>query len=462
MSRFPKIRKAISYAAKAGAVKNAYRDARSSLSAAQKRGKKAMGFARRIKKDFRKGLADFGQLERKLGFRRAKRPPKRVASDTSATAVRMGYAIPRGKSRVSKKRKPKRVFKGVTRNFDDHGQIAKGNAAYLVFQNHGSYDRVFTIIAEALCKAACALLRVYPASFDEPLPILDESYVPSMVIKYRRINDDGTSGTIDGAHVSFKNSSGDIRTFTEFASVVKQQIQEAADAPGDTGYYPQELLWKQATPSSGIASVSARSMVLRSLGDAKISLFVKQVIRLQNVTPNDSGTSVDTSHADRNPIRGKCYGTSGNIPRVRDALLAAHPEFDDFQRNVDVGVWHGPNVTEDGPITHPPPAKQLFLNSTSVQDVRMPAGGQMSKHTYFKYSATLRSLINRVYKTGIMKTSFGDCTTYGFEPEFRRTGAANTNVTLNINREVHMSATLRLVTKVPMLQKYDQTPVSFT
>ena len=408
-----------------------------------------------------KRRSPFGDYERYVreqdkAIRRRLNPPQ---ISRKSNAMKGNIALAR-RGRLSKKRKPKSKFYGVTRNYDDHGNVARDHAAYFCAQSHGSITRVFDIIGEAIAKRCLADLKIYPSTYDEELYARDTAgvidYYPQLRINYRRVSDDGTVLNHDGDHINtFDFTTNTVKTFKQFAAAVATEIRSSAEF--SVGFVPNEYIWVNANTNDN--AHYKREIGVKSLATAIVSLTCKQVIKLQNVTPNDSG-GLDTAQADRNPISGKVYTAGDHIPRVREALLTSgvHPEYDDFQKNTSTGMWGGPVLGVDNPIAHPPPAKHLFTNVKSVQSASMSAGGTMTKITYWTFKGTLKHLIERIYRTGAKKGTFGECVVFGFE-QTHRTGSTMP-VTLAVNREVHMKATISLKTKIPMLQMYDNTAVS--
>lgn len=479
MSRFPRFRKAISYGAKAGALKNAYRDARSSLSAARKRGKQAMGFGSRIKRDFRKGLADFGRAERKAGLRRdstkqrqakarraAQAAARRRPTSTRGLGFKALYGVRGLKPRrgtptsklVGKFRKAKKIrtapSKFAKRHYDDYGSLERDHCAYIGFQRHGCKDRMWSIIGEALTKSLLAKIRVYPRAYNEPMD--DVTHYDGLSLFYKRVAVPGGDEQETVENISFSHHT----TFEELAALVSTSIKSKAERTDDAdtfyAYYPIKAVWYNGDDSDD------HRVICRDLGESVVEMYATQVITVKNLTPNDGGT-FDLDVVGVNPIHGKKYEFNNFRPKLIDtieednAFLGAFYQVDDTT-GINTALAIPGVANADNMIAHPPVPRQLFTNCARATPISMGAGGVKTERTTFKMKHKLSTLIERIYYNQYDKGSFGGCTFFAFERKTRSV-TGESRVKISFDRALHMSAHCKLAVKKTMLKHYDNNAV---
>ena len=472
MSRFPRFRKAISYAAKAGVLKEAYKDARSSFHAAQRGAKKAMSWGSRIRRDIRRGLARGGTIERRLGLRsrqKSSRAAKQAAARARSGSTRgRGFkatypgikpvrGIPTGR-KVGKFRKAKKIrtapSKFAKRHYDDYGSLERDHCAYIGFQRHGCKDRMWSIIGEALTKALLAKLKFYPRSYDETLDAL--SNVDTLQILFKRVAVPGGAEQEVSATATFSDST----TFEALAGAVSSMIKDKAertdDDDDDYAYYPHRAIWYNSGDSDD------SRVVVQDIGESVVELYANQVITIKNLTLNDGGTS-DLDVVGVNPIHGKKYEFNNFRPKLIDTIELHNPDLGAFYEVDDTtGINHAmamPGVANaDHIIAHPPAARQLFTNCARATPVSMGAGGVKVERTTFKMKHKLSTLIERIYYNQYDKGSFGGCTFFAFERKTRSV-TGESRVKISFDRALHMSAHCKLAVKKTMLKHYDNNAI---
>lgn len=460
----PIVRKAIDYASKAAAAREFYRDVKS----VGKRVGKSLSGARKMARSYnpftRTGRAGIGSLERRAGFRKAKRPPKRVVRRGRPTAA---YALAKSSRRFRKSRKPVNdLGKYVARNYDDYGTMERDHSLWLGFQHHGSRDRLFDIIGEALTKSVLAKLRIYPRSYDEVItsPDYDTMYLVFNRVAYSGADEEITTNIgINGE--TFKAVSEALGN-----TMMAQANANTTQAPtSDTvARYVRHVYLANA------ADGTKARMDIKDVGDSIISIKVKQKIRFQNITKNVDG-NLDLDQAGLNPLRGRKYVFANYRPRLIDSIQATHNQYDDFMLSDPVlvgpidsapGICPVPNagsLTKDDPISHPPAARQLFSNCKASAAITMAAGAMKHEVTSFTMTHKLKTLIERIYFAGFDKGAFGGCTFIGLEKAYRQaqpSGATNDDrISIGFNREVHMYAKCKIVVQKSMLKHYDASDV---
>lgn len=478
MSRFPRIRKAISYGAKAGAIKNAYRDARGSFRAARKGVKDTMTWGNRIRRDIRKGLARGGTIERRLGLR--KRQSKSRASAQSKARSRsaptrgLGFksfypgvkavrGIPTSK-RVGKFRRAKKIrrvpSKFAKRHYDDYGSLERDHCAYIGFQRHGCKDRMWSIIGEALTKALLAKIKLYPRSYDETFGNM--TTYNRLYLTFKRVSVPG--GVDDQVYTDITFTS--TTTFEQLAADVSTALQSRAERDNDAdtnyAYYPCEALWYNSADYATTDPPKYHRVLISDVGESVIELYATQVITIKNLTPNDGGTS-DLDVVGVNPIHGKKYEFNNFRPKVIDLVVSTHSDLDAFHTvddttGINTGMAMPGAANADHVIAHPPPARQLFVNCSRATPVSMGAGGVKVERTTFKIRHKLSTLIERIYYNQYDKGSFGGCTFFGFERKTRSV-TGESRVKISFDRALHMSAHCKLAVKKTMLKHYDNNAI---
>ena len=456
--------KAMPYIKKAAGAYAGYKAIKSEGKRLGKSFQRARKMARSYNPFTRRGRAGIGSLERRAGFRKAKRPPKRVVRRGRPTA---SYGLAKRSRRFRKARKPiKDRGRYVARNYDDYGTMERDHSLWLGFQHHGSRDRLYDIIGEAVTKAALAKLRIYPRSYDEVIQSQDFTH---MRLEFRRVTSLGTDEDT-GVNITV-----DAQTFKDIATNVGNQMMNAAN--GDTSVAPASdsvARYLSTIIMFNLADGSKARIAIKDVGESIVSVKVKQKIRLQNVTKNVDG-NLDLDQAGLNPLRGRKYVFANYRPNLISQIQSTHNTYDDFMVSDPVlvgpvdsapGIMPMPatgSLAKDDPISHPPPARQLFTNCKASCAITMAAGAMKHEVTSFTMTHKLKTLIERIYYAGFDKGAFGGCTWLGFEKAYRQaqpSGVTNDDrIAIGFNREVHMYAKCKFVTQKSMLKHYDASDV---
>lgn len=331
------------------------------------------------------------------------------------------------KKKTSSKKKPKKKTSYVvTTKQEVHGKFRRKNVSYFGFQATAGMAELFKVAADAIMRAFLKKHRVGIRVTDEQVPI--ESTVPAvskMRIDYRRTRyDNGTDGG---------DSNGTIRNFgsgTYQSHVTALGIE--LEAKCRDGFYPR----------LGVMFNSAGTPVTvhHKLGDAKLALSVKRVIKLRNITKNDTTTNGggnDLNSLDNNPIQGRLYKFRHDTPRVTPSLyetdIANYSKFHD--RQCTAGVIFGPQrhpsgdndgapiepaiMAENKVLSSPPPGGRIWDNLSSSKKIAM-APGQAAQHKMqFKYQGTVRQFLAKFATTAYEAPSIGYCHMFGFEQKFK-------------------------------------------
>lgn len=444
-------------ASKAAAIREAYRDVkslykrgRSSLSRARRTRKKMGSFGKRVRDDIRYGESALGLRKKpRKAIRPVKRGPRR---GTTSRGKRPTYSVARSSRAFRKARKvTSKVSSFAKRHFDDYGTITRDHACYLGFETHGSVDRVWNILGEAVGKAILAKVKMYPRSYDE---VLDWNY-ETLTLGFKRVNYPLGADEL----VSVVKTLAVTDTYESFCAVLSAEMKLQADA--DPAVAPNTDTVARYLDSVIIETApSGRRYTVKidDVGESVIKLGATQKIRLQNVTPNDAGGK-ELDVTGTNPLNGRKYVFNNHRAKLISKLQETHSQYDFFGLVTDRGVNPGYQpATEDDPLNHPPAANQVFTNCKESVKIGMKAGGMKHENTSFTMTHKLRTFVERIYYAGFDKGSWGGCTWFAFERNYRQgSGATEDQIIIGFNRELAMSAHCQFKTQKSMLKHYDNT-----
>lgn len=426
-------------------------------------------------KSVRKRLADFGQFERKvkrqalrdLGFKyrtkrpAAKPPPAKKKKRKILVLKNMTppFAVASHATRFRKGKRPNISDKFVKRHFDDYGAIERDHSLWIGFQTHGSRERIMQIASEALLRALLSRVDFYPTVYDQTFA--NNGTIQKLVITWRHTNAD-TGGVVN----TNKTYTLAAATFEAVAAAIRADWY----ADDDTVYQgcPVRAVFYRNDYSDPGVILDRAVREVEDLDRMKLKLFAKQVVRVQNLSPNDAGTAeLDVNGT--NPIQGKIYEFT-TPPKVREKLREVHGGVSKFADHLDpVGVLYLGNITEtgvDGILGHPPPAGGLFTNCRKVANIRVAAGAQKYKTTLYKFEGTVEEfgqqfrvrifagagggdLMNHAYKK-----HGGGVFWMGLEQSFRQ---GSDKVKIGFNRELSLMGRAEFAKTRPMLRHYEQT-----
>jgi len=334
------------------------------------------------------------------------------------------------KAKTSSKKKPKKksTSYATTVKQEVHGQFKRESVSYFGFQATAGRGELFEVCADAIMRAMLKRHHLVIRRTDQAVPVA--SSVPQMQqlrLTYRRTKyDDGTAGnSFTGSYVNM--SSG---TYESHVATLAAEIKGKAEI----GAYPYYFV---SVNSSG--NVVQQS---HKIGDAKLNLSVKRVIKLRNITKNDDGGDTVNS-LDTNPLQGRLYKFRHDVPRVNATLYETDvgnlSKFHD--RVCTAGVIFGPQRNNSGDhdgapmpipglfgqnavLSSPPPGGRIWDNLSSSKKIGM-APGQAAVHKMaFKFSGTVRQFLSKFAASEYTPPSIGYCHMFGFEQKYK-TGATD-------------------------------------
>jgi hypothetical protein len=214
------------------------------------------------------------------------------------------------------------------------------------------------------------------------------------------------------------------------------------------------------------------TVIIKDIGESMVIFQASQLIKLQNLTPNDAGNS-DLDVVGTNPISGMKYEFKNHRAKLvseiqalttlaADGSSVAAGLYDVLQSNsTTTGVIPGMKILHpDDRFVHPPKARQVFTNCSGATGVSMAPGAFKSERTSFIMKQKMSTFIERIYYGGYDKGNWGGVTWFGFEKTHRTVGSTALElnpVKIGFNRELMMSASVSLKTQKGMLKHYDNT-----
>lgn len=394
------------------------------------------------------------------------RPPKKTSKSKRKPIVRRNFGPVKRTSTKKRKRtsaksgrfkKAKKIRKTPTkyskRHYDDFGSLDRDHALYIGMQTHGSQDRFFDILSEALLKALLAKIRIYPRSYDEQMGITN---FDRLMITYTRVSvPGGSTQNVNANSINFDHLS----SFEGLGAALKNQMKEYAnrDSDGDTvyAYYPTQALFHND------AGDNFNRVLVKDLGECVVEFFATQTITIRNMTPSDGTDGEALDVIGTNPIVGKKYEFKDHRPAVIDSIVAHVDSASEFMSTSNVGIntavaFPG-NTHQDHPLAHPPVPRTVFTNCSKSAVIGIRPGGTKVDKTYFKLKHKLKTLIERMYYNQYGKGTFGGCVFYGFERKVRETGGFS-RVKISWDRSLQMSAHVALKTQKSFLRHYQNVP----
>ena len=366
-----------------------------------------------------------GKMAKKVKTGKSKR------SSRVKTVKRSAKPSKRPKSAKKQTKKKKSASYAVTIKQEVHGKFRRKNVSYFGFQATAGLHELFRIAADAILRAHLRIFHVSIRRTDEAVPVL--SAVPSIrrfVFDYRRTKyDDGTAGTYTAGAVINLSTGTYEGLVTTFANELESKVRE--------GYYPVDL--KAQNSAGDIVYIKNK------VGDAKLFLSVKRMIKLRNVTKNDDNGDTMTS-LDTNPIQGRLYKFRHDTPRVNPVIYETDTlNFSKFHdRYCTAGVIFGPQraaaddhdgvpVTpafclEDKVLSSPPPGGRIWDNMSSSKKVGLAPGQAAAHKMQFKYSGTVRQFLDKFAASAFQPPSIGYCHMFGFEQKFKTDANDEINV----------------------------------
>lgn len=389
--------------------------------------------------------------------RRGKGPSRRNFGPVVRKSVKRTSTKKRKMKRVAKApRGKKRKFvhkvdlKGTKRHFDDFGTVTRNHALYMGFESHGSKTRMWGVISEAIAKELLAKIKVFPRAYDEPFYAM--SNYDSVSLTFKRVTVPGGVDDLAVATVTFSDSS----TLETFSAAIYDKIvyhADVTDATKSAMYLDMAILYNSA-------NVDYNRIIIKDIGESVLSFSATQLIKFQNLTPNnDGGTALDVTGV--NPISGLKYEFKNHRAKLVSEIQKLNSIYDKFQENTATGFLPGFALpAADDRLGQPPPARQIFTNCAGSSAISMRPGAFKSDTTSFTMKHKLSTFVERIYYSGYDKGTWGAVNWYGLERTIRQVPDSShtleDTISISWNRELHLGASIKFKVKKTMLKHYER------
>lgn len=403
--------------------------------------------------------------------KRGRRPVvsgKRVTRRTSSKKRKAPKARKGSFKKARKLAKPD--VKSAKRHYDDFGTLTRQHVLYMGFEAHGSKERMWSIIAEAITKELLMKMKIYPRSYDDPFTEL--TMYDRILLRFRAVNVPTGVDKLQEVTLTINPT----LTLKTLSALVQDQLV----FHGDVGYHyepnPTTLAgggWVQNASTlthsamylDGVTiynndSADYHRIVIKDIGESKLSLSASQLIKMHNLTPNNNN-GVELDVMGTNPLSGMKYEFKNHRAKVISEIQKLSTEYDMFQGNSKTGYHPGFQVSSGSDrVGSPPKARNLFLNCSGSTGITMGAGAFKSERTSFKMENKLSTFIERIYYSGFDKGNWGGVTWFGFERAIRQVPDAShtgeDSIKISWNRELHMAASIKFKVQKTSLKHYER------
>lgn len=365
--------------------------------------------------------------------RRPAKPAKRLKRASSKKGTTKRRTSTKKKAKAARK-KVAAIRKNVVHKQQPHGSGERDDVFYMGFQHHGGRDEVLEVVVDSILRKYLLKFGISVDNPDTCIPV--DATTPSMSkarIVYRSTDFD--SGAI-GNYVLGQTIDFDIVQYQNVVGLVALEIKTQARL----GNFPVLAEFQN--------NVGSPIYKDRRLNDAIIQVTCSGMIKLRNITPNDSAAVDGTTAGDRfaldtNPLQGKMYTFSGDIPIVKNVLRDPESDSnagtiaqikDGFAKWMDAFRSKGicgqnidstfdPQLKADQILSTPPVGSKVFDNCRKTTNIVLAPGGSAVHKTAFSYKGTLDKFIRNCVGNGVTDyTKLGGCTWFGLEQMYSSKG----------------------------------------
>jgi len=386
------------------------------------------------------------------GVQRPKMAPKsrKIKKSKRSPKVKMAKRskskLTRPKTSAKKKPKKKKSAYQVSIKQEVHGKFRRKNVSYFGFQATAGNHELHRVFCDSILRSILKKYNVGVRRTDEAVPIVGATAaLQRLLFYYRRTKyDDGTDGgDVAGTVITFASGSYESKV-TAFANEIEDKVRG--------GYYPYWVLIKN-NAGNDIGQI-------HQIGDAKVNLSVKRMIKLRNITKNDDNGDTLNS-LDTNPLQGRLYKFRHDTPRINSTMYET--DRTDFakwhDRYCTAGVMFGPQraaaddhdgvpvtptmMSEDKVFSSPPPGGRIFDNMSSSKKIGLAPGQSAMHKMAFKYSGTIRQFLDKFAASAYTPPSIGYCHVFGFEQKFKTSDQDEVNVEYDCDDVMKGGCTLK-------------------
>lgn len=395
---------------------------------------------------------------------RKQKYPRRVgpiAMDTD-TKKRKATLIIGSRPKRFKRIRPARNGHSLSYKYEEYATITRSNVAYVGMTSVGGMARMLKPVVAQLVRKLLKLDKIHITNHQEqPEYPTDVAYSRISWFGQYRANTGTVTSALFGAHVSLGSLSFD-RIVTDLTTVLVDEHKNF-----DQFWDITELRLTTATNTEVIYRLNRLDHLL-------VAVKCFQTMDIQNQMRDDNGET-DKHSVLANPLKGKLYRFSDQLPRKRSGIAQALPfearEAKYEQGIIDTGIdtnsiYQIPNSAASPPVFNalfsPPTGKQIWNNCTGQVDVSVSPGQHKKFTTSFVFKGYLKTLLHKmsagVNVTNYSKETLGSCTLLGLEPVMR---TASEIVTLGVQKEQSVSATIRFP-RLPGLPQVCNEGANFT
>jgi len=262
-----------------------------------------------------------------------KRPRSMAPPTSTAARISARYAVANRMTKFKpvKATKMGKVPKSLGFHYKDYGEYNAERVMYINHEHWGSRHRFWATLGVGLTKTLLARGQLYPGKLMSD-PVMgprtnnsdikrtfdNQTTVPLLKLTFINEANDGAQSFADN-NVNLVDTAPNpdrYRSFQDISNDVAAALQERYDAPSGATY------WLTAASIIDTAGLFVNPCNMINLEDAEISLYVKALLKFQNITPADGGGTT-TDNIDRNPLEGRVYTAKGCTPRIDDDLAKA-------------------------------------------------------------------------------------------------------------------------------------------
>lgn len=228
----------------------------------------------------------------------------------------------------------------------------------------------------------------------------------------------------------------------DFATNVLQSNTFGANTGGSN--YPIRRLhgymfWQRdfiGTPTNDSAPTVERGSTLHCLRNQYLTVYSATTFGIQNITPADDGAATDRmlgNRIDSNPIKGKLYRFSDNLPKLQQRRGAFGSVTTDNSYKLQLDVNGDGIIKPSTAITgdwQQVPTAAMFANCVGELSVRLEPGDIKDYQLMFKFNGTLQKFIDGMAPDTypLQKDGFGTSCLFCLEKRMPTGFSANVSV----------------------------------
>jgi len=418
----------------------------------------------------------------KNGIARGRKIPRRAGGGkpptTPSSRVIAKYMVA---DRMTKFKKAKvtaqKVPKSAISHYKEFGAFTANKCMYINHEHWGSIDKLWYGISLGLAKKLLPMAKIYhgksladpcigPRTQSGDIEFqLDDKMVAAVTRLRLVFTSEGTNGSQSRSFTdvdiedTFPTPNDKYRSMEAIAKSIETVLRAKYTGLDKTWLSEAQFLFS-SVGSSGNEFINAMPIYIPNLDDAEICLYVKSLLKFQNVTLADHA-STDTDGAqynknaiDANPLTGRMYQGKGHYAQIDTELgQSGDKTLDSYFGSVTpspdlggitiLGHDNAVSASDLGRVAHIPHAKELYGNQTVASGtIRMAAGAMKFHKTSFTMKKSFKAFADITFELGNPNPSrgFGSHTLFGFTTEHRH---GEDTIRLGYNRETDVGCHIK-------------------